>query len=351
MLLGCNIQLNAQSLRFFSADNPKFQYVGRIDFSNPALPKYWALGVYVTTSFNGSSCKFIVQDEVPSPNAHNYVEVVIDNYIYHRIRLQQKRDTLSFYNLKNGAHKIVLCKNTETNIGYMEFAGMLCNALLEPPPLPNKRIECIGNSITCGTGSDQSVVPCHAGVWQDQHNTYFAYGPTTARNLNAQWHLTAYSGIGLVHSYCNIAFNITNIFNQLNLQPNGIPWQFSKYQPDVVTICLGQNDGKQDSAYYCKQYLYFLQTIRTQYPNAQIICLSSPMADSSLNANLQRYITAVVQNNWCVQDGKISKYFLKQAYNGGCDNHPDLQQQQLIAKQLTDYIANDLMHWKQIASH
>ncbi len=125
MLLGCNIQLNAQSLRFFSADNPKFQYLGRIDFSNPALPKYWAPGVYVTTSFNGSSCKFIVQDEVPNPNAHNYVEVVIDNYIYHRIRLQQKKRYFLFK-----IYKMVLIKSCcEKNRNQYWLHGICRDAL------------------------------------------------------------------------------------------------------------------------------------------------------------------------------------------------------------------------------
>ena len=61
-------------------------------------------------------------------------------------------------------------------------------------------MEFIENSITCGTGSDQSVVPCDKGVRQDQHNAYLSYSPAVARSFNAQWQLSAVSGIGLMHS-------------------------------------------------------------------------------------------------------------------------------------------------------
>lgn len=37
---------------------------------------------------------------------------------------------------------------------------------------------------------------------------------------------------------------------------------FNKYQPDVVTICLGQNDGIQDSAAFCNNYIAFIKQLR-----------------------------------------------------------------------------------------
>lgn len=98
--------------------------------------------------------------------------------------------------LINTAHTVIICKKTESNIGYLEFIGLKCDAILPLSARPARRMEFIGNSITCGTGSDQSVVACGKGVWQDQHNAYLSYGPTVARSFNAQWQLSAVSGIG-----------------------------------------------------------------------------------------------------------------------------------------------------------
>jgi len=91
---------------------------------------------------------------------------------------------------------LVICKNTEANIGYLELAGIRCRQLVKPAPKPARKIEFIGNSITCGTGSDLSVIPCGKELWEDQHNAYLSYGPITARAVNAQYHLSAVSVSG-----------------------------------------------------------------------------------------------------------------------------------------------------------
>ncbi len=166
---------------FFSAGNKLIQYVGRIDFTNPALPLYWQPGVYVTARFTGTFCNVVVEDEMLGGNNHNYLEIVVDDTVLYRIQTKGKRDTIRVAKgLTNGPHTIVVAKNTEANIGYLRFAGLQCNALLPLPPKPERKMEFIGNSITCGTGADQSVIPCGKGVWHDQHNAYLSYGPVTA---------------------------------------------------------------------------------------------------------------------------------------------------------------------------
>jgi hypothetical protein len=90
-----------------------------------------------------------------------------------------------------------------------------CAKLLKPLPKPTRKIEFIGNSITCGTGSDQSEIACGKGVWQDQHNAYLSYGPTVARQLNAQWSLSAVSGIGLIRSCCNLEIVMPQVLIKL----------------------------------------------------------------------------------------------------------------------------------------
>jgi len=64
----------------------------------------------------------------------------------------------------------------------------------------------------------------------------------------------------------------------------------------VVTICLGQNDGKQDSTIFCDNYISFIMQLRDYYPKATIICLSSPMADSSLAAFMKEHSHLLLTN-------------------------------------------------------
>lgn len=331
--------------RFYKAGNAYIQYVGRIDFTNPQLPRIWVAGAYVNARFKGTFCKIVINDEVLWNKNHNYLEVIVDGKDPVRIQTTKKTDTITLAaGLNNGMHTFTLCKDTESNIGYIEVAGLICDQLLPPPPLPQRKMEFIGNSITCGAGMDQSAVPCHTGLWQDQHNAYMAYGPRTARLLNAQWHLTSVSGIGLMHSCCNLDMVMGQVFDKIDMRTNAIKWDFSLYQPDVVTICLGQNDGVQDSARFVTNYIGFVKNVRLHYANSNIVCLTSPMANDTLKTFLTKSLKAVVTELNNTGDKKVSYYVFKQWYHNGCDYHPDMDEHRQIADELTMYIKT-LKHW------
>jgi len=322
-------------LLLFKADNPRIRFFGRIDFSDKQKPRIWAPGVYFEVRFKGSQCEALINDETAGNN-HNYLEIVVDDSKPYRIELSGKTNVIKVpEGLSDGGHTLLICKDTESNSGFIELIGFRCEKLLPPPENPTRKIEYFGDSITSGTGMDISVIPCHKGQWADQHNAYMSYGAVTSRNLNAQWQLTAQAGIGLVHSCCNMNIVMPQVYDKVCFRGDSVAWDFKSYQPDVVTICLGQNDGKQDSALYCKAYVGFIGQLRQQYPKATIICLTSPMADSSLTAVLKHYITSITTYVNAQGDKNVYQYFFSRAYNNGCDTHPDLDEHKLIAAELT----------------
>jgi lysophospholipase L1-like esterase len=168
--------------------------------------------------------------------------------------------------------------------------------------------------------------------------------PTTARALDAEWQLTSVSGIGLIHSCCNMSVTIPQVFDKVFLVKDSINWNFSNYTPDVVTICIGQNDGKQDSVTFCSTYVNFIKDIRGKYPKANIVCLTSPMGNAELTGMLKRYITAVQQYFNDNGDDKVSHYFFSRSFNDGCGAHPSMAQHALIAAELTAYL-KQLKSW------
>jgi lysophospholipase L1-like esterase len=343
-IISFEAQAQSQTVSFFAADDPHIQYTGRIDFSNPILPRIWQPGVYITVSFTGSYFDAIINDEVLWGKNQNYLEVVLDGKPV-RLQTKGKTDTINIgRNLSPGKHTLVICKNTEANIGYIELAGFYCEALTQPPARPKRKIEFIGDSITCGTGSDMSVVNCGKGVWQDQHNAYLSYGPVTARKLKAQYHLSAVSGVGLMHSCCNMDIIMPQVFDKISMRNDTIEWDFKKFQPDVVTICLGQNDGVQDSAEFCKNYISFLRKVRMKYRNANVILLTSPMADEPLTIFMKKMLSAIAAESHRNGDVKIHTYFFTRSYTAGCDYHPSLQEHALIAAELSTAIKK-IMHW------
>jgi hypothetical protein len=324
--------------KFYPADHPYINYTGRIDFTNPKLPRFWQPGVTINVEFSGSVCRIILNDEELWNKNHNYIEVVVDSKVI-RLQTKSKRDTIDLSKQLTGLeHSLLLCKNTEANIGYLEFVGLICENLQKPLPKAARKIEFIGNSITCGTGSDQSVVPCGKGEWHDQHNAYLSYGAVTARSLRAQFHLSSVSGIGLMHSCCNMDVVMPQVFDKISMRNNALLWDFSTFQPGVVTICLGQNDGQQDSTAFCDSYIAFIRQLRNYYPKASIICLSSPMADAPLLAYMKRTLTSIVHAVNDDGDKNVALYFFSKQYHHGCDSHPDLKEHEAIARELTAFI-------------
>ena len=336
---------SADPLKLFEADHPYYQYIGRVDFSNKKMPRFWSPGVYIKAKFKGSSCQLLINDQELWGKNHNYLEIQIDGQEPRRIQTTGKVNVINIAeNLNSGEHTVLICKNTESNIGWLEFIGLKCEALLQMPPLPQRKIEFIGNSITCGAGSDQSMVPCGKGVWQDQHNAFLSYGPIVARALNAQWVLSAVSGIGLIHSCCGLQITMPGVFDKIELRGDSLAWNFKAYQPDVVTICLGQNDGIQDSVTFCSAYVNFLGQLRNHYPGAQFILLTSPMGDAKLTAALKNYLSGIKLAMKNKGDEKVDCYFYSKQYHNGCDGHPDLAEHQSIAAELGSFIKKK-MNW------
>lgn len=331
-------------LSFFAADHPMIQYTGRIDFTNPKLPRFWQPGVYISIQFTGNRCEIILNDEVLWGKNHNYLELVVDG-IAKRMQTKSSHDTI-VVDVETTAkpHTLSLHKNTEANIGYLELVGFRCQQLTEPAAKPVRKMEFIGNSITCGASADPSEVPCGKGVWHDQHNAYLSYGAVTARTVNAQYHLSSVSGIGLMRSCCNMNIIMPPVFDKISMRNNTISWNFKNYQPDVVMVCLGQNDGVQDSAKFCQNYISFIHQLRGYYPNAQLILLSSPMADAGLKAFMKKTLSAVKKKVNSEGDNKVATFFFAKQYNSGCDYHPDLAEHQQIAKELTVAVKK-IMKW------
>jgi len=328
---------------FFAADNSHIQYTGRINFANPREPQIWAPGAYMKVRFSGSSLKLIVKN--PDKKNLNYLEIVVDGQNPHRIKLSAGSDTVTVAkNLSDStAHTAMITKDTEA-ISPIEIEGFEAAQLLSLPAKPHRKIQFIGDSITCGFGNDTTREPCSKGDWHEHENAYMDYGPVAARRLNAQWTLASVSGIGMIHSCCHMKITMPQVYGTIDMRDDSIPYHFNDTPPDVVAICLGQNDGIQDSTAFCSAYVKFIETVREHYPEANIVCLSSPMADSKLDKVLRNYLTGIVDALHKRGDRKVSKYFFSRRYNNGCYGHPSMKQDKLMAAEVSAYLMG-LMHW------
>jgi hypothetical protein len=341
-----SLSVTASQTNFYAANNLKVKFIGRIDFSNPFLPKMWASGTYMQLKFKGNSFSIQLNDEFLWGKVNNYLSVQIDNQPSFRLKLANKENLIQLAsNLSDGVHLITIVKDTEFENGYIEIVGFECEKLLTFKDHSTRKIEFIGDSITCGAASDEQAIPCGKGDWHDQHNAFLAYGPRTATALNAQWHLSAVSGIGLMHSCCDKKIVMPQVFDKVNMAKDSILWNFKLFQPDVVTICLGQNDGIQDSTIFVNAYLKFVKTLRIHYPKSTFILLTSPMAHQSLKDALNVRNNAVLRSLQNDGEHNIATFSFKNSYQKGCGSHPSIAEHQEIAKELTGFIKQK-MKWK-----
>ena len=344
MITSCNSgEKRSSSVIWHQPDDTLIRYTGRIDFTDKVKPKFWQPGVYIEWAFEGDSCMIVLEDEMLWGNSHNYYELVVDGK-EQRLQMRSKRDTVFVAgNAWENIHRVLFCKSTESGIGFMSLAGISCQKLVPLPPAAKRKIEFIGNSITSGMGCDQTEIPCDKGVWYDQHNAYKSYGAITARTLNAQYHLSSVSGIGLMHSCCDMKVIMPEVFDKVNMREDTISWDFAGYQPDIVSVCLGQNDGIQDSTTFCNNYLSFIKDLRKHYPSASIVCLTSPMADEQLLPVMKRFLTAIVSEAGQT-DKNVHSFFFSKRYSQGCGEHPSLEEHKEIAGELTAFLQK-LMNW------
>lgn len=330
------------------SDNNNIHYVGRMDFSNPKQIKFSGAGTYINAKFKGTYIAMVIS----AGTSNNYVQVVVDR-IPVRMQMMEGKNTYKIADgLADKEHTILICKETEAAMGSLVFYGFNCEKLVKQIPIQTRKIECYGNSITCGAKMLQGI-PCELTNnntnWNASNSAYLSYGAVTARALNAQWQLTSWSGIGLVSSCCGMKVTMPGVYDRLFIEKDSSPkWDFPRYVPDVVTICLGQNDGVTVvlSQEFKDKYVAFINSLRGRYPKASIFCLTSPMADETLLNAMNSTLQYVVDRFNSAGDTKVYKVELPHGLVGGCVNqgHPSEKEHQQVAKVL-EAVIKTKMGW------
>ena len=330
--------IDAAELNFYSGSNKLIVSHGRVKRLDRKLECY-APGTYFEFDYIGDKCTIFLSDQIRFGN-HNYIEVVFDNERPKRIKLEDANHILHLGKSKSfKRHHVLICKNTESSIGYLQLNGVRCNKLVKLSKTTNREIEIIGNSITCGNGSDLSKIGCNEGDWYDQHNAYMSYGALIARRFNANWTLTGVSGIGLTRSCCGMKFTMPMVYKKFALNPKSEDWEFKGPKPSIVCVTLGQNDGIQKKELFVSTYVNFIHDLKQIHPKAQLILCTSPMANDKLRNHLQECILEVEKRvNAKEYSTKITHFFYSKCYNGGCKGHPTIEQHEEIAKELGDFI-------------
>lgn len=308
--------------------------------------------VHFGFSFDGNECA--VYASVPESMDHNYLQYELDGVYQKRIKISKdEKGPVRLTAANSGKHTVWIYKATEATTGPIFIEKIEGRNLKAVQNTNAPLIEFIGNSITCGAAADASEIPCGAGVYHDQHNAYYAYGPRVARRLGANYILSSVSGIGIYRTWNREEPSMPQVYDKSDfLVGSSRNWDFSKYNPKIVSIALGTNDlsngdGKTprlpfDSAKFVNGYIGFIQFVKSKYPNAQIVFLNSPMVSGDRNILLQNCLTAIKQkiDGLHPSDKPVALFFFKPMRARGCSGHPSVEDHAILADEIFPFLKN-----------
>jgi hypothetical protein len=228
------------------AQNQNFLYAGRVEkFQNNEVV---LIGTASSVSFNftGNKCEISLQS-VDAWEHHNYVSLVLDGKYIGKIRIEKGAAQAFPIKITSNkkVHNLTIYKTTEAHSGGILFAGTTAK-LTSISAKKKKKVEFIGDSITCGAASDPSDVPCDKGEYFDHHNGYYAYGPILSREIEVDYLMSSVSGIGMYRNWNDENKDeaiMPDVYQNLYLTKDASKPKYDfAFQPDIISIALGTND-------------------------------------------------------------------------------------------------------------
>lgn len=265
---------------------------------------------------------------------------------------------------KKKEHMVRIVRRSESCMGVVRVDGFELDAgaeILPATPLPTRKILAIGDSITCGLHTELQPPAQPSNEWE---NSELSYAWQLAKDFQAQIHLVSYSGHGLMRDWRGLSTPLAQeVYNEAGLKDKpreiitvpdffertlpddpSVLWDHASYQPDVVLVCIGQNDYCQIAippSEFAAEYIKFIDRVHAVYPKAHIIVLSSPMAETTRTdgwtpraASIERAITLMDQHYIRQGNPVVMPVFVSHQPGTTVDTHPTGAQQRVIADEV-----------------
>ncbi len=358
LILFCLVQqlLFAQNIpegyKFVAPNDSSLGYVGRFDFSNPQQVRYDWSGTQIRFRFTGKHLAFYLKG-----GERNYFSVFVDDLPEQVISSAKDSVIVISRPLKKGEHSCVLYKRTEGGMGQTVFYGVYIDkkAIVMPwLKIPDRRIEFIGNSITCGYGTEGKNRT--ERFRPDTENNYKSYAAVIARAFNADFTVLAHSGLGVVRNYNDTAKVSTRLTpmtarleQTMDIDPS-VLWDMTRNKPQVVVVDLGTNDFSThpfpDRDVFEKVYADMITKIRKYYGDIPVFCVTGPMIDEPCSS----YVKEMIENYKSqMKDNRVYYVGIPVALMDpdidlGSDKHPNYSGQKKMAAHVLPVIAS-VMKW------
>ncbi len=320
---------------WISPDDPQLQIMGRSTL-NPEGQRIFG---YPGVTLNLTTLAKQVQVTLEAQNGDTYLDLLIDGQFIRTLHIEQSKHIFTLFEAPEPEqHLISLVNRSETWHGITAVHGFRLRQgrLLPSPPLPERKLLVLGDSIACGEGIDRMPIieagaPCekNKSMW----NPRYSFGVLLGNKLNAQTQLVCYGGRGLVRSWDGRK-------DQQNLPdfyPLAIadgskryPWDQSKFNADLILVAIGTNDFSTSAGplpnqkNYINTYSEFVRTLLKDHPDAQIVLtegalLTDEGQESRPKTRLQNDLYATQKR---VKSDRVHVVPSRPYAGDTCDAHP-----------------------------
>lgn len=334
------------------ADDSRITYVGRTLKEDGKVSFDWT-GVYAKVRFEGgylavkasdtkSDWYDVWIDREPEAEADKTLCISGQDSIYVLADLGIRK--------KDSSHAVFFKKRTEGEQGMTTMKEFITRGrILQADGLKSRQFEVIGDSYTCGYGTEGSVR--EDPFLPETENSNLTYAAIIARYFNADYYAIAHSGMGIARNYDGskegdyMPERYTRTFDE---NPD-IKWTAGcdSFRPAITIIYLCTNDfstGKQPGLdEFRTQYHKLLEKIAANYGEGHpILCISSKCDDMAADYVRDAVRTCSLKN---VHFLSLTDAIHNDDGDLGASWHPNYQGHRKIAHAVIPHIAT-LTGWE-----
>lgn len=319
------------------------RYIGRFNFRDAAGPRCQWSASAIETQTQADQVVVKVREK-----GDDYLQTLVDGQPTQVFHLSQGDSTVTINLSDSKRHVVRLVKRTEAFVGVTQFLSVTSpTGSLKPTKAPKRRIEVIGDSISCAFGNEGKAAS--EPFKNETENADLSYGNIAAKALGADCTIIAWSGRKMWPD------NTTpSIYDLVLPTDTTSTWDFNAPAPQAVVINLATNDfgqGNPEEAGWTGAYKAFINRLRVHYPNTTVYCaIGSMMSDNWPPKNmalstLRGYLTRMVGSINSAGDAKVHvlEFDVQKQEDGiGASWHPNIKTHQKMAAKLVTALKHDL---------
>ena len=335
-----------------AASDGRITFVGRTQTNGDCVSFDWT-GCYLRIKFNGPFLS-IRASETGKSYFNVWLDSSTDKTPDKVISISGKDTTIILANGKDfsakgtlSPHDVTIQKRTEggSKTTIMEFTTK--GAVLQADSLKSRQIEFIGDSYTCGYGTEAKKGE-HFKL--ETENVNYSYAPIVARYFDADYAIIAHSGMGIARNYNDAGkgYYMPDRYLHTFDVAGTDKWNADSaaFRPAMTVILLGTNDfstGRQPSQnMFVGNYIRLIKEIKANYgENYPILCTAAKG-----DVNIFEYVRSAVEKCGLKNVhymGYGDAVFSEDEY--GADWHPNYKAHRKIAHSIIPYIST-LTGWE-----